>query len=191
MSANLYCIFGPLGDITLSLPRMFPHLSSHVHPRTHFLSVMPRNPNAYVRPMKPSELPQVIDLLTRAFINDPTMCYYGRAPALVKDPTHPTPSEQKTIRELAIVQGVLAKVPMLVGGIIDVVAVPTSFDNSSDKSQRKTPAEEVTAVALWLPPGVDLDFTLPTMLRAGVHKLILAWGFTALKVRFAQSGSPF
>ena len=57
---------------------------------------MPRHPDAYVRAAKPSELPTVADVLTRAFLNDPTMCYCGCAPALVADPDNPTPEDEET-----------------------------------------------------------------------------------------------
>ncbi|TBU42604.1 hypothetical protein BD309DRAFT_991583 [Dichomitus squalens] len=139
---------------------------------------MPRNPDAYVRPVKPTELPQVIDLLTRAFINDPTMCYYGHVPALVQDPVHPTPSDEKTIRDLRVFWNAMARIPLCIGGNIDVVVAPSSQTNGSADH---APEEQIVAVALWLPPGTSLDFTLPTLLRAEFHKVPFVWGFTGLK----------
>ena len=58
---------------------------------------MPRNEDAYVRAMVPSELPMVIDVLTRAFTNDPTMCFYGGVPALVVA-LQPVPSRLVSLR---------------------------------------------------------------------------------------------
>ena len=149
---------------------------------------MPRHPNAYVRAAKPSELPAVIDVLTRAFLDDPTMCYYGSAPALVKDPTNPTPSDKKTIRALRVFQGAMAKVSWLVGGNMDVVAIPADplkpRKGSLGKDQQE---EQIVAVALWLPPGTTLDLKLSTLLRAGLHKVVSAWGFNGTRVIYIHT----
>ncbi|EJF56518.1 hypothetical protein DICSQDRAFT_141221 [Dichomitus squalens LYAD-421 SS1] len=145
---------------------------------------MPRNPDAYVRAMKPAELPQVIDLLTRAFINDPTMCYYGHVSALVQDPANPTPSHAEAIRDLRVFWNAMARIPLHIGGNIDVVVAPSSSTNgSADHAQGSAaPAEEqIVAVALWLPPGTSLDFSLATLLRAEFHKVPFVWGFTGSK----------
>ena len=148
---------------------------------TFTLPLMPRNPDARVRAMEPTELPHIIDLFTRAFINDPTMCYYGHVPALVQDPAHPTSSEEKTIRDLHAFWAFMVKIPQLLGGNIDVVVIP-STNGSPEKSQGSASTEEIVAAALWLPPGTTLDFTLSTALRGGFHKVAFAWGFTGLKV---------
>ena len=145
---------------------------------------MPRHPNAYVRAAKPSELPAVTDVLTRAFLDDPTMCYYGSAPALVKDPANPTPSEEKTIRALHVFQGAMARVPWLVGGNVDVVVIPSEPEGSTSEPNKGKEAskEQIVAVALWLPPGTTLDLKLSTLLRAGIHKVAFTWGFNGVMV---------
>ena len=145
---------------------------------------MPRHPNAYVRAAKRSEASEITDVLTRAFINDPTMCFYGGVPALVKDPAHPTLAEQKTIQELRVFMGAMVKIPWLVRGNMDVVAIPVDNDASSSRPESK---ERIAAVALWLPPGVSLDFSLATMLRAGALKIAFSWGLTSLKVRYPSA----
>ena len=145
---------------------------------------MPRNLNAYVRAAKASETSEIEELLTFAFINDPTMCYYGGAPALVKDPAHPTPSEQKTIRELRVFMSAMLKIPKLVHGNVDVVVVPAEHDGSSAKPGSSK--ERITAAALWLPPGASLDFSLPTCFRAGIISVALAWGLAGIWVHYSS-----
>ncbi|KAI1783874.1 hypothetical protein LXA43DRAFT_291346 [Ganoderma leucocontextum] len=149
---------------------------------------MPRHPNAYVRAAKLSETSAITDVLTRAFVNDPTMCFYGAVSALVKDPANPTPSEQKTIQALRVFLGAMLKLPMLLGGNVDVVAIPADHDGSSaNPDAGKDSKERITAVAMWLPPGVSLDFSLPTIFRAGVHKVAFSWGLTSIKVRYRST----
>ena len=154
---------------------------------------MPRHPNAYVRAAKPSELPTVADVLTRAFLNDPTMCYYGCAPALVADPDNPTPEDEETIRGLRIFQSaVMARAPLLVGGNADVVVIPrpsASLENTASPEQEAVAEEEIVAVALWLPPGVTLDLKQAREARArggaeqgNKPKVGLTWGPTGKKV---------
>ena len=147
---------------------------------------MPKNPNASVRPMKPSEMPIVVELLTNSFINDPTMNFYGYVPSLVKDPAHPTHSEQDTISNLRVFQDAMTKVIQLVGGAIDVVVVPSAV-HPLDKQRGEQRAENIVAVAQWLPPGVTLEFTLSTVLRAGIHKVAFAWGLGGMKVSSSRT----
>ena len=133
-----------------------------------------RHPEAHVRAAVLEELPDVARVLTRAFVNDPAMNWYGCVPALVKDLDNPTPSEQKTIRNLNWFQVALAKATFLVGGYIDVAVVPVSAETEDRK-------EEIVAAALWLPPGVTLDLPPLMLIRAGLLKVIRGWGLTGAK----------
>lgn len=145
---------------------------------------MPVHPQAYVRPARPSESPIITDILTRAFLNDPAMSYYGVVTALVKDPENPTPAEQKDIRALRVFQGTMLKVPILTGGNVDVVVIPGDTDNSTSKQREGEEAEEqIIGASLWLPPGVTLDLSLWTILRAGALKVAFTWGLTSVKVQ--------
>ncbi|KAM5544636.1 hypothetical protein V8D89_001534 [Ganoderma adspersum] len=159
---------------------------------------MPKHPNAYVRVAKVPELPAVADVLTRAFLNDPTMCYYGCVPALVADPLNPTPEDQETIRGLHIFQSaVMARAPLLVGGNVDVVVIPIARSSASSKgtaSPEQEAEEEIVAVALWLPPRVTLDLKQAREARARAEpgskpKVGLTWGPTGKK-RLAEY-APF
>ncbi|KAI1783887.1 hypothetical protein LXA43DRAFT_292401 [Ganoderma leucocontextum] len=133
-----------------------------------------RHPEARVRDALPEELPDVARVLTRAFVNDPAMNWYGCVPELVKDLDNPTPSEQKTIRNLNWFQTALTKSTFIVGGFVDVVVVPAPAESQDGK-------EEIVAVAVWLPPGVTLDLPPMTFLRAGILKVIRGWGLTGAK----------
>ncbi len=145
---------------------------------------MPVHPHAYVRPARPSDGPVITDILTRAFLNDPAMSYYGVVTALVKDPANPTPSEQKNIHALRVFQGVLLKTPILVGGNVDVMVIPSDPGSSSSKRNdgEEESKEQIIGASLWLPPGVTLDISLWTLLRAGAWKVAFTWGLTSVKV---------
>lgn len=145
---------------------------------------MPVHPHAYVRPARPSEGPVITDILTRAFLNDPAMSYYGVVTALVQDPANPTPSEQKTIRALRVFQGVMLKIPILAGGNVDVVVIPSEPGSSSSRSNEgEDSKEKIVGASLWLPPGVILDLSLWTILCAGAYKVAFTWGLTSVKVQ--------
>ena len=137
-----------------------------------------RNPEAHVRAAALEEIPDVARVLTRAFVNDPAMNWYGCVPELVKDLDNPTPSEQKTIRNLNWFQTTLTKATFLVGGYVDVVVVPTRAETQDRK-------EEIVAAALWLPPGVTLDLPPMALVRAGLFNVIRGWGLAGLKVSAA------
>ena len=143
---------------------------------------MPVHPRAYVRPAKASEASLIIDLLTRAFINDPTMCFYGVVPALVKDPTNPTRSEEKIINSLRVFQAAMLKTPSLAGAKVDVVVIPHEADGEGANHNGET-KEEIIGVATWLPPNVTLDFNFTTTLRGGALRVAFAWGLTSVKVK--------
>ncbi|KAI1784493.1 hypothetical protein LXA43DRAFT_1066711 [Ganoderma leucocontextum] len=67
---------------------------------------------------------------------------------------------------------------MLTGGNVDVVGIPTDVNTSPlDQSKGEEIKEQIVGVAMWIPPGVTLDFKLPMVLRAGAHKVAFAWGF--------------
>ena len=141
-----------------------------------------RHPRARVRAAAPSELGDVARVLTRAFVNDPAMNWYGCVNELVQDLDHPTPSEQKTIRNLHWFQTALTRATLLVGGFIDVVVIPSGDGDGK---------EEIVAVGIWLPPGETLDLSPMTFLRAGLLKVILGVGFTGAKASSAcLSASP-
>ncbi|PIL32212.1 hypothetical protein GSI_05457 [Ganoderma sinense ZZ0214-1] len=110
------------------------------------------------------------------------MCFYGVVPALVKDPTNPTPSEQKIIRSLRVFQAAMLKTPSLAGAKVDVVVIPATADGSpEDKSKEGGSEELIIGVATWLPPNVTLDFNFITTLRGGALKVAFAWGLTSVK----------
>ena len=179
---------------------MWPELRYNVLqcPSTPFVPLNPSNyampvhPHAYVRPARPSEAPIITDILTRAFLNDPAMSYYGVVTALVKDPANPTPAEQKNIRALHVFQGTMLKIPILTGGNVDVVVIPRDPDNSTSKQHEgESEAEEqIIGASLWLPPGVTLDLSLWTILRAGAWKVAFTWGLTSVKVQYPFISLP-
>ncbi|TBU42596.1 hypothetical protein BD309DRAFT_895989 [Dichomitus squalens] len=131
-----------------------------------------KHSKAHVRAAVPSEMDDVARVLTRAFVNDPAMNWYGCVRELVKDLDRPTPSERKTIRNLNWFQIALTRATLLVGGFIDVVVVPSESDVRE---------ENIVAVGIWLPPGETLDLPPMTFLRAGLLKVVWGWGLTGVK----------
>ena len=131
-----------------------------------------RHPDARVRAALPTELEDVARVLTRAFVNDPAMNWFGGVKELVGDLDNPgTASEQKTVRNQNWFQRAAVKATFLINGFVDVVVIP----GSSGK-------EEIVAVAIWFPPGESLDLPPTTFVRAGMLKVIWGWGLTSTKV---------
>ena len=131
-----------------------------------------RHPDARVRAALPAELEDVARVLTRAFVNDPAMNWFGGVKDLVGDLDNPaTASEQKTVRNQNWFQRAAVKATFLIDGFVDVVVIP----GSSGK-------EEIVAVAIWFPPGESLDLPPTTFVRAGMLKVIWGWGLTSTKV---------
>ncbi|KAI1781783.1 hypothetical protein LXA43DRAFT_612860 [Ganoderma leucocontextum] len=133
-----------------------------------------RHPEAHVRDAHPTELADVTRVLTRAFVNDPAMNWYGCVTELVKDLDNPTPSEHKTIRNLNWFQTAAVTAAFLVGGFVDVVVVPGPSGSQGS-------GEEIVAVGIWFPPGATLDLPPMKFLRAGLLKVIRGWGLTGAK----------
>ncbi|KAM5544640.1 hypothetical protein V8D89_001538 [Ganoderma adspersum] len=130
-----------------------------------------RHPEARVRAALPTELEDVARVLTRAFVNDPAMNWFGGVKELVKDLDNPgTASEQKTVRNQNWFQRAAVKATFLINGFVDVVVIP----GSSGK-------EEIVAAAIWFPPGESLDLPPATFVRTGMLKVIWGWGLTSTK----------
>lgn len=144
-----------------------------------------KHPDAYVRLARPSEVPAITRVLTRAFAKDPAMNWYGCVPELVPDCESQTPSAQRSMRNLSWFQSAILKSTVLVKGLVTVVVVPSVEDgeDAEQESNRDTveAREEVVAVALWLPPGKTLDMGPVTFLRSGIMKVIQGWGLTGAK----------
>ncbi|PIL32200.1 hypothetical protein GSI_05445 [Ganoderma sinense ZZ0214-1] len=134
-----------------------------------------RHPDARVRAALPNELEDVARVLTRAFVNDPAMNWFGGVKELVKDLDNPgTRSEQKTVRNQLWFQRAAVKTTFLINGFVDVVVIPGSSECQDGK-------EEIVAVAIWFPPGESLDLPPMTFVRAGLLKVICGWGLTSSK----------
>ena len=76
------------------------------------------HPKAYVRLAKPSELPAVARVLTRAFAKDPAMNWYGCLPKMVDDIDSPSPVNKRSMRNLTWFQAALVKATVLVDGAL-------------------------------------------------------------------------
>nr|VWP02580.1 Trihydroxynaphthalene reductase (EC (T3HN reductase) [Ganoderma boninense] len=135
-----------------------------------------RHPKARVRAAVPTELEDVACVLTRAFVNDPAMNWFGGVKEPVRDLDNPgTRSEQKTVRNQNWFQRAAVKATFLINGFIDVVVIPGS------SSESKGEKEEIVAVAIWFPPGESLDLSPVTFVRAGLLRVIWGWGFSGGK----------
>ena len=160
-----------------------------------------RHPKAYVREAHPHEMPDVIACLTRAFASNPAMNWYGSVAKLVTDVDSDDAETKRTLRNLSYFQSATAQATAVSKGIITVVVVPAEEGREqaaaasakgaakgAAKSKGKTAASEggkkehVIATALWLPPGQTLEMGPIFLVRAGVHKLVMGWGITGLKV---------
>lgn len=147
-----------------------------------------RHPDARVRAALPSELPDVARVLTRAFVNDPAMNWFGGVKELVRDLDNPaTPSEQKTVRNQNWFQTAAVKATFLVNGFVDVVVIPAA---DPSEGNNRTGKEEIVAVGIWFPPGASLDLPPVTFIRAGLLKVIRGWGLAGGKVSVPRMSLP-
>ena len=137
-----------------------------------------RHPDARVRAALPTELEDVARVLTRAFVNDPAMNWFGGVKEPVRDLDNPaTTSEQKTVRNQNWFQRAAVKATFLINGFVDVVVIPSSSEGEGGSGK-----EEIVAVAIWFPPGESLDLPPATFVRAGMLKVIWGWGLSSTKV---------
>lgn len=146
-------------------------------------------PQAYVRIAQPSERSDATRVLTRAFAKDPAMNWYGCVPEVVNDLDNPTRTAKRTMRNLQWFQEALVKATILVDGYVTVAVIPCSEGagvgqkEGKERGREEDKKEEIVGVALWLPPGKTLDMGPITILRSGLLKVLVGWGFTGVKVR--------
>ncbi|KAI0749959.1 hypothetical protein C8Q80DRAFT_1314396 [Daedaleopsis nitida] len=151
--------------------------------------------NAYVRLAKPSEYPNAIRVLTRAFAKDPAMNWYGCVPAMVDDIDSPSDTARRTMRNLSWFQAALVKATILIDGYVTVAVVPRADGGEGQQGQDKGNSaadleagqEEIAGVALWLPPGKTMDVGPITVLRSGLLKRVL-FDFTPAVERTLEKG---
>ncbi|KAK7049838.1 hypothetical protein VNI00_005268 [Paramarasmius palmivorus] len=132
--------------------------------------------NAYVRVAVPHEYPEVISLLTRAFSRDPAMNWFGSlkemVPAWNEEPkwdTHP-PAAKQAFKNLYAFQNAVVRGSGLQGGFVAVAVIPN--DDGS---------ETIAGATVWLKPGQTMEFPISTVLRSGVGRVLLGWGFSGCK----------
>ena len=153
-----------------------------------------RHPDARVRAALPTELEDVARVLTRAFVNDPAMNWFGGVTEPVTDIDAPTPAAERSMRNLARLQDALVRAVWLVNGVVAVAVAPQSKADTTGVEQKDAEGEkmaagverakeEVVGVALWLPPGQTLDMSLLTFLRAGIVRVLFGLGPFGVKVR--------
>ena len=139
----------------------------------------------YVRIAEPHEYEEVAWVLARAFARDPAMSWYGCIKEMfprhqdISDYDNLPAKAKATLRNLHIFQSALVHATILSGGFI-TIAVLLNEDGESQPTGRSS--ERIAGATLWLKPGQTLDFPVMTIIRSGIWRVLLAWGFTGCKV---------
>ncbi|KAI0319265.1 hypothetical protein OF83DRAFT_1111265 [Amylostereum chailletii] len=136
-------------------------------------------PRVVVRPAAKSERAQIADLLTRTFIHDPVMNWFGSVKFLVFDTNREGKSSSalKTIRGLAAFYTTVVNLFFLLGANIDVAVL---------RDHNRGDGEKIIGVAAWFEPGKEVNPSFWTLLRARPWKVTGTWGVRALKNIFAE-----
>ncbi len=139
------------------------------------MSVVQVTPSAVVRVATKEDVEAAATVLTRAFLNDPSLNWFGcvKKQNAATDINSPVPGVQQTIKNLRRFQRFMVTVTMLVGGVVTLAVVPSQGDGKE---------EEVVGVAVWLQPGQTSDIPLGKLLKAGVWSVLKGWGIRGLKV---------
>lgn len=127
-----------------------------------------------IREILPEDVESAIDLLTRAFANDPCCNHFGRVrtPNVVTDLSTKDYGPAKTLQCLRVYEACLLRSSIDVGATVMVAVDPET--------------EQVLGVAMWMPPGKGMDFPVTTLIKCGAVQAVLAWGPGALKRIFAD-----
>jgi hypothetical protein len=121
-----------------------------------------------IRQYKQSDLPELEELETVTFLDNPLMNYMGG----VQKPLTNDPSDGGR-QALKGFQSFMTQNVIMNGGHIDVIVDPQPADGSGK--------EKVIATALWFAPGKQLSPTqVFTMLKSGLVSVLRKWGFGAL-----------
>ncbi|KAL5536456.1 hypothetical protein ACEPAF_278 [Sanghuangporus sanghuang] len=149
-----------------------------------------RLPGAYVRLAHPSELGEVVRVLTRAFSRDPALNWYGCVKKMVPDCDSQEPHAVRTMKRLHNFQTATVKLTHLLGGVITVAVIPQNDSSGGDQTKGNLGGQEkIVGVALWLKPGQTLDFGLSILIRSGMYKILYGWGVEGVK-RIVTEFSP-
>ncbi len=139
------------------------------------MSVVRATSSAVVRVATKEDVEAATTVLTRAYLNDPALNWFGcvKKQNAVTDIDSPVPGVQRTIKNLRCFQRCLVTVTMLIGGVVTLAVVPSQGDGTGEK---------VVGVAVWLQPGQTFDMPLGKLLKAGAWAVLKGWGIRGLKV---------
>lgn len=144
-------------------------------------------PGAYVRPAEPKDYDEAAWAMTRPFVRDPAVNWYGCVKEMFDEDVdartisphtlNTLPKEAKhVVQKLYTFQRALLEATVLAGGLVTVAVIP---EPAGDGEQ--TPREVIAAVTLWLKPGQSMDFSVMTTIRSGLWKLFFTWGLTSVR----------
>jgi hypothetical protein len=139
--------------------------------------------SAYVREVKPSEIPALAAVYARAFARDPMMNWLGNVRALVPadhkgEDDDDDVGVRRTLAGLRHFQLVLLKMVMSLGPIVVVVEKGGKGVGECEEQEQ----ERIVGGALWLKPGADINPSPLTLFRVSPWKSIRSWGLGVLKV---------
>ncbi|KAI9511572.1 hypothetical protein F5148DRAFT_975010 [Russula earlei] len=132
--------------------------------------VTPSGTTPYVREAKPSDIPALADVYTRAFARDPMMNWFGNVGELVradhlKGGEKVPSTARRTLESLHHFQLVLMKMTQISGLIVVVVE---REDGGQGGQKEATATERVVGGVLWLKPGTSMN---PSPLTLGYFSL--------------------
>ncbi|KAK0209272.1 hypothetical protein DFS33DRAFT_521663 [Desarmillaria ectypa] len=144
------------------------------------MSLVQMTPSATVRVATKEDVEAAIAVLTRAFLNDPTMNWWGcvKKENAATNIDLPVPGVQRTVKNLRRFQKSLVIVVMLVGGVVTLAVVPQGDGG-----------EKVVGVTVCLQPGQTFDMVSGKLLKAGTWSVLRGWGLRGLK-RIVLDFSP-
>ncbi|KAK0209274.1 hypothetical protein DFS33DRAFT_521711 [Desarmillaria ectypa] len=147
------------------------------------MSLVQATPSALIRAATKEDVEAAVTVLTRAYLNDPSLNWFGsvKKQNAVTDIDSPVPGVQRTVKNLRCFQRCLVTVVMLVGGIVTLAVVSSQGDGKG---------EQVIGVALWLQPGQTFDMPLGKLLKAGAWSVLKGWGIRGLKRIFLDFTPP-
>lgn len=163
----------------------------------------PGTSHALVRPAARDDIPALVVLARRAFINDPFTNYCGdlkevslsifpRFPYSTVEPSAQALSNDVSTpkrQHLEIFYRMLFGAIIHSGGRVMVVAVPIPPKSDNGQStgaerKRNRRRDKIAAVAAWLPPHVRIGLDHPwALLRSGLVGAVRRWGLKGAHVR--------
>ncbi|KAH6912102.1 hypothetical protein BKA70DRAFT_1266570 [Coprinopsis sp. MPI-PUGE-AT-0042] len=132
------------------------------------------DPRPYVRVASKEDIPQVVDVMQRAFIRDPLFVYCNNVQQLT-----PNGMSEEDGQRLKVIFKYITTCTLALGGRIVVVVDP-----SLPKVDGR---EKICAAAIWEPPNVRVDIrlsTLSTFIASGLWNAFKVSGWT----RFCRLG---